>query len=127
MADNRETKEPTLETVGLTTKSLLQLVGIVVAVAATYYSLDQWVDNRTAAIVESYDARFISPKIAANTYAINTNAKAIEELRIANRELKEMMQTQDYARNRQYGELKSLLADNKEDTKKIINHLLVNK
>lgn len=127
MADNREKAAQTLETVGLTPKGLLQIVGIVVAVAATYYSLDQWVNYRIATFVESYDARFISPKIAGNYYAITTNSNAIAELRESNRELKKLLESQDYARNRQYGELKSLLADNKEDTKKIINHLLVNK
>lgn len=98
-----------------------------VAVAATYYSLDQWVNYRIATFVESYDARLISPKIAGNSYAISTNTSSIIVIRDDMKDFKKMLEGQDYARNRQYGELKSLLSDNKEDTKKIINHLLVNK
>lgn len=127
MADNREKTAQTLETIGLTPKGLLQIVGIVVAVAATYYSLDQWVNYRIATFVESYDARLISPKIAGNSYAIGTNAAAIIDLRDDMKEFKKMLESQDYARNRQYGELKSMLGNNEENTKKIINHLLVNK
>lgn len=127
MADNREKAAQTLETVGLTPKGLLQIIGIVVAVAATYYSLDQWVNYRIATFVESYDARLISPKIAGNSYAISTNTSSIIVIRDDMKDFKKMLEGQDYARNRQYGELKSLLSDNKEDTKKIINHLLVNK
>ena len=128
MADNRETTQaPTLESLGVTNKSLLQIVAIVVAVAATYYSLDQWVSARISLAVESYDARHISPKITGNTYAISTNSAAIADLRGDMKEFKKMLESQDYARNRQYGELKSLLSGQQEDTKKIITHLLVNK
>lgn len=93
--------------------SLLPIFGLLVGIGDWHHS---YVNER----VIGYANSDIFPRIASLE-------RSVVQIEKDQAKLFEMLERQDYARNRQYGELKSLLADNKEDTKKIINHLLVNK
>lgn len=103
-------------TIGLlvgTLVSLLPIFGIIIGLGDWHRG---YVDDR----IIGYANSDIFPRI--------TNVeRSVMQIEKDQAKIFELLERQDYARNRQYGELKSLMNGQQEDTKKIINHLLVNK